>query len=170
MEITLKKIEELEDTRIPNNIEVGYIQVGEFVAQPKIGEPFYVGNRFRTSRVKEIIDENTFRTHNSIYQWSKRPAKPKVYISGKITGLPIDEARFNFQEAERSLNKLGYEPVNPFNNGLTVDHTWLEHMKADLKLLLDCDMICLLSNWKDSRGAKMELDLAKKLGYKVITI
>jgi hypothetical protein len=72
MEITLKKIKELPDATHPNNKEVGYIQVGEFVADPKVGEPFYVGDRFRTSRVKEIIDANTFKTHNSIYKWEKR--------------------------------------------------------------------------------------------------
>lgn len=94
----------------------------------------------------------------------------KVYISGKITGLPIDEAKANFQNAENKLREKGYYAVNPFNNGLPECSTWDQHMKADIKLLMDCDMICLLSNWKNSPGAIIEFQIAKELGYKVVTV
>lgn len=96
--------------------------------------------------------------------------KEKVYISGKITGLPIDEAKDNFNNAENKLREKGYEVVNPFNNGLPEKSTWMEHMKADIKLLMECDLICLLSNWVDSKGAKIEFNIAKRMGYKVITL
>lgn len=96
--------------------------------------------------------------------------KQKVYISGKITGLPIDEAKTNFQDAENRLREKGYEVINPFNNGLPDNSTWMEHMKADIKLLMECEIICLLNNWRDSTGAKIEWNLAKEMGYKVITV
>ena len=39
---------------------------------------------------------------------------------------------------------------------------------SDLKELANgCTAIFMLDNWKDSKGAKIELDLAKKLGLKV---
>ena len=72
MKVVLRKMEELSDALHPNNIEVGIVKVGEFISEPKVGECFFVGYGWRTSIVKEIINENTFRTCNSIYQWNKK--------------------------------------------------------------------------------------------------
>lgn len=65
---------ELPDALHPNNIEVGKIKVGELISEPKVGECFWVDG-FKTSTVKEIIDENTFRTCNSIYRWTKKESE-----------------------------------------------------------------------------------------------
>lgn len=92
----------------------------------------------------------------------------KVYISGMVTSLPIEEARENFSQAQETLEKYGFEVVNPLNNGLSPDDPWLAHMKVDIKLLMDCDAIYMLNNWEDSRGAKIEHDLAVSLGYNII--
>lgn len=92
----------------------------------------------------------------------------RVYISGQITGLPFEEVERNFNEAEQRLEAEGFTAVNPLNNGLTVDHKWIEHMKADIKMLLECDAIYLLKSWRQSKGATIERDLAVSLGYKVI--
>jgi hypothetical protein len=67
MKVKIIKIKELEDALHPNNIEEGYEKEGNLLAEPKIGECVYVGS-LRTSEVKEIIDENTFKTWNSIYR------------------------------------------------------------------------------------------------------
>ena len=37
----------------------------------------------------------------------------KIYISGKITGLAHETAYANFELAEKVLESLGYEPINP---------------------------------------------------------
>jgi hypothetical protein len=37
-------------------------------------------------------------------------------------------------------------------------------MKLCIKALMDCDAIVVLDDYKTSEGAKIELDLAKKLG------
>jgi hypothetical protein len=37
----------------------------------------------------------------------------KIYISGKITGLVYEDALRMFAEAEKTLEDLGHEPVNP---------------------------------------------------------
>jgi len=70
--VTLRKIQELEDAVVPNNKSVGYERMGVMIEEPKVGAPFILlgpGLRgFRTSTVQEVIDQNTFRTHNSIYQ------------------------------------------------------------------------------------------------------
>jgi len=68
--VRIEKLNDLADALYPNNIRVGYVTEGKFVNEPKVGEPFCVGYFFKTSIVKEIIDENTFKTRNSIYRWT----------------------------------------------------------------------------------------------------
>lgn len=92
----------------------------------------------------------------------------KIYISGKITRLPFEEVEDNFYNAQNRLEEKGFKVVNPLNNGLSSNEKWEHHMKADIKLLMECDTIYLLSNWKDSRGARIEKDIAVALGYDVI--
>lgn len=87
----------------------------------------------------------------------------KIYISGPISGLPLETVYNNFTNAEVNLLEKGYKVVNPFNNGLPTTATWEEHMRADLKLLLDCDAIYMLEGWEKSRGARIEYALAVDL-------
>ena len=42
----------------------------------------------------------------------------RVYISGKITGEPMDQVIAKFARAEFELATKGYDPVNPLKNGL----------------------------------------------------
>ena len=70
MKIKLEKLSELPDAIHKNNIEVGKVVEGELLSEPKVGELFWVGSWYRTSTVKEIIDEHTFKTCNSIYRWT----------------------------------------------------------------------------------------------------
>lgn len=94
--------------------------------------------------------------------------RQKVYISGPITGLPFDKVEQAFNDAEIRLQEEGYEVVNPLENGLTKDHSWREHMKADIKLLMECNTIYLLKGYRTSKGAMVEYDLARILGYDII--
>lgn len=92
----------------------------------------------------------------------------KIYISGPISGLPFEKVKENFKKAETDLALnycLGdkFEPVNPFNNGLPTNAKWEEHMRADLRLLLDCDAIYMLEGWEKSKGARIEYALAVDL-------
>jgi hypothetical protein len=93
--------------------------------------------------------------------------KKKVYISGKITGIET-EAETLFQKAEDQLVKLGFEPVNPMKLNHQHDLSWHSYMKEDIKALCDCDAICMLKNWKDSKGAIIEHMLAIQLGIEPI--
>lgn len=87
-----------------------------------------------------------------------------IYISGAITGRPIQEYREHFETAAKSLSAQGYEVVNPLNNGLPEEATWHEHMRADIRLLTYCDEIFMLKGWERSTGAAAEHALAKALG------
>lgn len=85
----------------------------------------------------------------------------KIYISGQISGLPIDEVKARFSEAERFLEEeLDYVVVNPFDNGLPDDAPWIQHMLRDLEMLYECDAIYMLNGWQESRGACIEYRFA----------
>lgn len=92
----------------------------------------------------------------------------KIYISGQISGLSLETVYSNFTNAEVELIKQGYEVVNPLNNGLPHESSWIDHMRADIKLMLDCDAIYLLKGYQDSKGAMIEYDLAKTLNFTII--
>jgi hypothetical protein len=91
----------------------------------------------------------------------------KIYISGKITGMEIQEAEILFEIAEINLRNKGFKPINPMKINHNHNKTWQSYMKEDLKALLDCEAIFMLSNWEQSRGARIEHDLALNLGLKM---
>jgi len=92
----------------------------------------------------------------------------KVYISGAIAHYDLEERRNAFLNAERYLNLKGFEPVNPFKNGLPDEAHWREHMKVDIGMLLQCSYIYMLDGWELSKGAKLELDVASSCGIEVL--
>jgi Domain of unknown function (DUF4406) len=94
-----------------------------------------------------------------------------------MTGYP----NWNFPaffEAEKQLEKLGYEVINPaHNDGATVqealesagpvdrpNNLWSDYMKRDLPHVMNVDMVCLLPGWQKSKGASLEVTVAKAIG------
>ena len=94
--------------------------------------------------------------------------KDKVYISGAIAHYDMAERKEAFSDAEMRIRGMGFNPVNPFKNGLPDEAHWREHMRADIRLLLDCEYIYMLQGWELSKGAKLELDVASSCGIKVL--
>ena len=92
----------------------------------------------------------------------------KIYISGKITGLPFKEVKDKFQKVQNFLEELGFEVINPLKNGLKKDSSWEEHMKIDIELLTSCDVVYMLNGWIDSVGACIEYDIATRMGKKIL--
>lgn len=88
----------------------------------------------------------------------------KVYISGKITGNPFYKDEFAL--AERVIEASGCEAVNPAAEEIE-GSSWLDYMRRDIKLLVDCDGVYMLHNWQASAGAKIEHQLARDLGLRV---
>ncbi|WP_297409227.1 DUF4406 domain-containing protein [uncultured Alistipes sp.] len=92
----------------------------------------------------------------------------KIYISGRISGLPIDEVTAKFNEAEAKLKGQGYEVVNPLKNGIPVTASWEVHVAMDVLLLMGCKAIYLLPDWGLSKGATLEKNLAELTGKTII--
>jgi hypothetical protein len=91
----------------------------------------------------------------------------KIYISGKITGIE-KKAPLIFEKAEIELIERGFEVINPMKIKHSHDGSWINYMKNDIKSLMDCDAIYMLSNWTGSKGAEIERRLALDLGMKII--
>lgn len=92
----------------------------------------------------------------------------KVYISGQISGLEYEEARARFDKAEDFLRGLRVDTVNPMDNGLPEESTWIQHLCKDLELLHDCSHIYMIDGWQLSRGACIEYDFAIRTGKSVL--
>lgn len=85
-----------------------------------------------------------------------------IYISGKITGLQYSEACALFELATMELRDAGFtgQIVNPLKLGIPEVVEWHEAMDVCMRALGKCTTIYMLSNWKYSRGAKLELEFA----------
>lgn len=91
-----------------------------------------------------------------------------IYISGPITGHP-DYAR-TFAQAAASLRSAGHQNVyNPAEHQIP-GATWAEYMRIDITFITtEATGICLLNGWENSRGATLEVDVAKALGLPIRT-
>jgi hypothetical protein len=93
--------------------------------------------------------------------------KPIIYIAGKVTGTPIHATTTKFGEAQKKLEAKGFEVINPLvivsekGNGWHTD--WQTAMRLCLIEMMKADAVYLLPDWKDSRGAKIEKQLADDL-------
>lgn len=94
----------------------------------------------------------------------------RIYISGKISDLSVDEYSKRFIEAEMKLVEFGYQVINPVKIGekLPENSEWSDYMRADIIELMKCDVIYMLSNWKESKGAKIEQRIARELGLRMM--
>ena len=88
----------------------------------------------------------------------------RIYISGKISGLPYKEAEQKFEDAEALLSEIGFEVVNPLKNGLATHEEWIKHLCKDIEMLHSCDAIYMMDNWTTSTGASIEYDIAIRTG------
>ena len=94
----------------------------------------------------------------------------RIYISGPITGYR-NLNRPAFSQAANELTAVGLTPVNPFDLIEAADHlTWVDYMKADLAALLACDGVATLPGWQESRGARVEVELAHALQMPVMPV
>lgn len=97
-----------------------------------------------------------------------------LYISGAITAPTREEELSNmklFYDLEEKLIAEGTDPNDIFNPAkLEADgKTWEEYLSDDLIWIYEHKpTIILLSNWQVSKGARLEVSFAKKLGLKII--
>lgn len=82
-----------------------------------------------------------------------------IYIAGKISGDPNYKEKF--EAAQKQLEAAGYVVLNPAwlpSEGFEYD----AYMRISRAMLRECEEICMLPDWKDSRGAMEEYIYAQK--------
>jgi hypothetical protein len=87
----------------------------------------------------------------------------KIYIAGKYTGLPHNEAAAKFAETERQLITAGFDKndiVNPMKLGIHPETDWHEAMAICISKLSECKAIYIQRDWRESFGARKEITIA----------
>jgi len=93
----------------------------------------------------------------------------RIYICGKVSGLPYTQVLQKFENAEKhALEVLGYSyAINPLKFNAQ-DADWHFAMKRCIGNLMQCDAIYMLPDWPQSRGAILERFIASNLGIEII--
>lgn len=89
-----------------------------------------------------------------------------IYIAGKVSGLPIHTTTIKFGEAQKKLS-VKYPNAKIYNPLLVVNDwhcPWHVAMQKCLEALLASDMVYMLSDWQDSKGARLEHHVAQTIG------
>ena len=95
--------------------------------------------------------------------------RKRCYNSGKISGLPNLVAYNIFLAADRRIEELGFESVNPMKEKwLKPSAPWILHMIVDIWKMLWCNTVYFQKNWTDSRGAQVEFYVALNLNKNMI--
>lgn len=91
----------------------------------------------------------------------------KLYISIPIAHRDIEEQKAHAADVAKRMSHF-YEIANPFYNGVPEDAHPSQHMRADFKMLLDCDAIFMCKGWEDSEGCLAEFYVATKCHIEVL--
>lgn len=95
------------------------------------------------------------------------PSYKPIYVSGPMTGYP--ELNFPaFRDMRWKLRRMGYSVLCPAEtNAKNLDWHYSALMKSDLTLLLGAGSVVVLPGWKNSRGATIEVVVARTIGLPI---
>ena len=93
-----------------------------------------------------------------------------LYLSGPMSGMPDDNYPA-FHAAAKQLREAGYLVVSPAESTIPRGSPWLSFMRKDISdMVTTCDAVATLPGHENSRGATVEIALAKGLGWTVGTV
>ncbi|MEO8640911.1 DUF4406 domain-containing protein [Pseudomonas sp.] len=91
----------------------------------------------------------------------------RLYLAGPMTGFEdFNFPAFNKMAAD--LRARGYVVENPAEHGVVTDADWADYMAYDLTRLGLCGMVAVLPGWVNSKGARLEVHIARELGMTVV--
>lgn len=83
-----------------------------------------------------------------------------------MTGLP----EYNYPEfdlAEGDLRNAGHKVLNPARRGIINSWVWADYLRAAIRDVTVSDAVALLPGWEKSKGATLEVQIARALGLRV---
>jgi len=91
-----------------------------------------------------------------------------IYISGPMTG--IEEHNYPaFNALAGQLRAAGFEVINPADNfGGDDSRPRADYMRLDVAHVLAATEVMVMDGWERSRGARMEVAIARELGLPVV--
>lgn len=90
-----------------------------------------------------------------------------LYLAGPMTGF--EDFNFPaFNSAAAKLRAIGYVVENPSEHGVVDDAEWRDYMAYDLTRLGLCGIVAVLPGWENSKGARLEVLIAERLGMTVV--
>jgi hypothetical protein len=93
-----------------------------------------------------------------------------LYLSGPMTGLPKHNYPV-FNKATKKLRKKGFKVINPAELDGKKPLPWSDCLRRDLtEICKRCYAIATIAGWKHSRGATLEVYVAKELDMPVHTV
>ncbi|ROM84903.1 hypothetical protein BK652_10010 [Pseudomonas brassicacearum] len=91
----------------------------------------------------------------------------RLYLAGPMTGFEdFNFPAFNKMAAD--LRAQGYVVENPAAHGVVDGADWADYMAYDLTRLGLCGQVAVLPGWENSKGARLEVHIARELGMKVV--
>lgn len=97
-----------------------------------------------------------------------RGNRMKVYISGKITGLGKAEVLGKFHDSAKTLRKSGHTVMSPSVLVLNEGFEHSDYMHICRAMIDVCGAVYMQKDWRESKGARMELQYARELGKRIL--
>lgn len=91
----------------------------------------------------------------------------KMYIAGKVTGTNEVDCAVKFHIAEQQWKLEGYDVLNPLQLVKDFSTPWDQAMRICLKAVCEADEAYFLDDWQDSKGARLEHQIATELKMKI---
>ncbi len=109
--------------------------------------------------------------------------RTKIYIAGKVKGLPFDQVVSKFANAQKDLEARGYEVINPVQSLIGLNLIRASYNKPPLiddnpedrkkilrycaGLLIEADELYMLRCWQKSQFSHKERAIARELGIEI---
>lgn len=92
------------------------------------------------------------------------------YIAGPMTNYekynyPLFERATEYVRDETGAYVCSPHEIDHGDHGVLGSIPWEEYIRTDLENLLSCSAIVLLPYWEDSRGARLEQQIARELNF-----
>lgn len=96
------------------------------------------------------------------------PPGAVIYVSGPMSGYP----EYNyplFADVAAMLRRHGYQVINPAESDSEAkDKTWASYLRKDIRHLMDCTHVVVLPGWERSKGAGLEVYIARQLDMPIL--